>query len=333
MRSKQEVETIKLQDGDYHQEEFFNYIDMAKNAVDWTIFCNYILKPNSPSGKYQILSLPNMQIAYSDMSGGIMYDFVVPKDTINITIVKEVSNKSCSNITKLTKYKILVTDDSKIYNFMHNGIVQIFDLSIKRRANSLLYDKLLKVVDRDLYDTDNLLSNKLTDILNKYSQFDRLKISTLNDIEIKVTNIVLNILNTQEAIVPYFSWSEEIVLKIREDIFKHMDGDISISELSKNYDISQKSLQNSFKSLFGFTPKEFIRLMKLNLVHHELMKLDSKDTTITKISQKWGFKHQGRFSNFYSELFLENPSITLKRTPIIDGMREDCVERKEEMML
>jgi hypothetical protein len=40
----------------------------------------------------------------------------------------------------------------------------------------------------------------------------------------------------------------------------------------------------------------------------------------------------GRFSKFYTELFLENPSVTLqKKNPLIDGMSEHCVERQEEM--
>jgi hypothetical protein len=41
----------------------------------------------------------------------------------------------------------------------------------------------------------------------------------------------------------------------------------------------------------------------------------------------------GRFSKFYTELFLENPSLTLKRVnPNIDEMHKHCVERKEEMI-
>ena len=333
MRTKQEINTIKLQDGDYHNSDFNNYIDMAKNAVDWTIFCNYILKPNSPNGKYQILSLPNMQIAYSDMSGGVMHDFVVPKDTINVTIIKDISNKACSNLTKLTKNKIIVSDDTKIYNFMHNGNVKIFDISIKKSKNSILYNQLSKIIDKVFIDKDGIISNILTNKLDKYSKYNKLSIVTTNKIETIINDLLLKIIKTQKAKTPIFSWSEEIVLKIREKIFKHMDGNITIEQLSQDYNISQKSLQNSFKSLFGFTPREFIRLLKLNLVHHELMKNSREDTTVSQISQKWGFQHQGRFSKFYTELFLENPLVTLKSTPLIDGMREDCVERQEEMML
>ncbi|HHO65596.1 MAG TPA: helix-turn-helix domain-containing protein, partial [Epsilonproteobacteria bacterium] len=52
-----------------------------------------------------------------------------------------------------------------------------------------------------------------------------------------------------------------------------------------------------------------------------------------RVAQKWGFKHMGKFSKYYTELFGENPSVTLRTVaPIIDGMSVHCVERKEEMV-
>jgi transcriptional regulator GlxA family with amidase domain len=56
-------------------------------------------------------------------------------------------------------------------------------------------------------------------------------------------------------------------------------------------------------------------------------------TSVLTVAQKWGFTHTGRFSKYYTELYGENPSLTLKKTRrIIDGMKEQCVERKEEML-
>ncbi|SFZ99111.1 hypothetical protein MNB_SV-5-1025 [hydrothermal vent metagenome] len=40
----------------------------------------------------------------------------------------------------------------------------------------------------------------------------------------------------------------------------------------------------------------------------------------------------GKFSKYYTELFGENPSLTLKTlNPMIDGMSEHCVVRREEI--
>ena len=79
MRSKKNVETTKLKKGETLKKEFDTYVDMAENAVDWTLFCSYQLKPNFLEGIYKILQLPSMQIAYTNMEGGIMFDYVAPE--------------------------------------------------------------------------------------------------------------------------------------------------------------------------------------------------------------------------------------------------------------
>ena len=112
-----------------------------------------------------------------------------------------------------------------------------------------------------------------------------------------------------------------------------MDAPINIASLAIKHQISEKSLQNAFKSLFGFTPKLFFRLTKLNLIHHELIHSNSKETSVIRVANKWGFKHMGNFSKQYTELFEENPSITLKTVnPMIDEINEQCVQRKEEII-
>ena len=55
-----------------------------------------------------------------------------------------------------------------------------------------------------------------------------------------------------------------------------------------------------------------MRQLKLNLVRHELSHNIGKSTTVMRVAQKWGFTHMGRFSQYYTELFEENPSETLQ---------------------
>ena len=111
-----------------------------------------------------------------------------------------------------------------------------------------------------------------------------------------------------------------------------MDAKIDIASMALEYNISQKTLQNSFNSLFGFTPKKFFRLLKLNLVHHDLKTSTRHADKVSMIASKWGFKHMGRFSRYYTELFGENPSLTLQRTrEAPSAIQENCVERHEEL--
>ena len=333
MRSKKNVETIKLEEGMFHEKEFDNYMDMAKHAVEWTILCSYELEPNSFTGNYKILSLPNMQIAYSHIRGSVMTNFIAPENTITISILVLVSNKSCISQMKLKTDMIVITDDKKPYTLMHKDEVKFLDVSLKKSAYPSLYNRLSNAVDKYFIDTDQELADLLMHIIDIYRE-DKvaLTLQTSMQVEAQIVDMMMHILEEQEANTPRFTKSEKIALTIRKQFCDHMDAPINIASLAKEHQISEKSLQNAFKSLFGFTPKVFFRLTKLNLVHHELVQSNSKETSVMRVAQKWGFKHMGKFSKYYTELFGENPSATLKTEPIIDGMNEHCVERKEEMV-
>ena len=333
MRSKKNVETTKLNKGDTFKKEFGNYIEMAENAVDWTLFCSYQLKPKFSEGIYKILQLPSMQIVYTDMEGGIMFDYVAPEECITFSVMKNISQKACIDQMKLETDMIIVTDDKKIYNFMCSARVELLDISLNKNADPVLLKKLTQAVDKYFIDSDQKLTVLIKGFVKEFTQSSPLDTQTSMQIEREVTEAMLELLDAQDAQTPHFTKSEKIALEIKQKLFKHMDGKMTIALLAKEYTISTKSLQNAFRSLFDLTPNEFTRLLKLNLVHHELVHSNSSNTSVQRIARKWGFAHMGRFSKYYSELFDENPSVTLRSAiPQIDGMNIHCVERKEEMV-
>lgn len=332
MRSKKNVETIKLQDGEYLEKKFDNYIDMATNAVDWTIFCNYELKPKSSNGIYKILSLPNIQIVYSKYNGGAMHNFVTPYDTVTFSIVASLKHKACLDQIKLKTDDIVIMNDTQQHNFIYSDEIEVFDISFKKNGNPQLYEELSSVVNKLFIDENKKIALFFQTIIDKYSKSKKLNKKTSMEVEKKIISTVSKLLYTQEAKTPKLTKSEKITLQIREKFFNHMDINIDIKGLAKEHHISEKSLQNSFNSLFGFTPKQFLLLLKLNLVRHELVKSSSKNITVSRVAQKWGFKHMGRFAKYYKSLFVENPSQTLKReNPFNDGMNAVCVNTKEEI--
>jgi len=261
-----------------------------------------------------------------------MFDYVIPEGCITFSVIKKISQKACIDQMKLKTGMIVITDDTKRYNFMCSDSVELFDISLNQNADSLLIDKLKNAVDKYYLDSDQKLITLIRGIINTYTKDTTLNTKTSRKIETEITKTMLQLLEVQEVQIPHFTKSQKIALEIKQKLFKHMDGKMTIASLAKEYTISSKSLQNAFRSLFDLTPNQFTRLLKLNLVHHELIHLNSTDTSVMKIAQKWGFAHMGRFSKYYTELFGENPSITLKNiNPIVDGMHTHCVERKEEI--
>jgi len=233
---------------------------------------------------------------------------------------------------KLQSGMIGIFDDLKIYNYMHNDEMKIFDISLKESASPLLRDRLTRAVDKYYIDTDRKMARLMGNIIDFYADKTPLSTEVSAQIEMQVTEAMLQLTAQQDAREPQFTESETVALAIRKQIFTHMDGSFTTAALARQHGISERSLQNAFKSLFGFTPNHFIRLLKLNLVHHELVQSDSSEQTVSRVAQKWGFKHLGRFSSYYAELFGETPSDSLKRTnPMPSGMHIDCTERKEEI--
>ena len=332
MRSKKNVETITLEENQTLNKAFDSYLSMAENAVDWTLFCTYQLKPNFTEGNYKILQLPSMQIVYTSMSGGVMFDYVVPEGCIVFSVMKNISHKACIEQMKLETGMIAVTDDSKIYNFMCSDKVELLDVSLKPEADATLLQALRKVIDCYVVDAESKMTTLLMDVVNTYAEEEHIDAKSAEKIEQEMTRKMLQLLENEEVHTPRFTKSEMIALEIKCALFQHMDHTMSVSEIAQKYGISEKSLQNSFKALFDLTPNQYMRLLKLNLVHHDLVRGSASKTAVWKIAQKWGFRHMGRFSKYYKELFGENPSETLRNpSPIEDGMKVHCVERQEQM--
>ena len=332
MEKKKIVDTVKLEQGTYLEKKFDNYLDMAKHAVDWTLFCHYKLRANCVEGVYKILKLSSMQISYTKEVGGIMYDFATPKESICISIMINIEDKACIKEMKIKNGMMVITRSEKIYNFLTNSGIEVLDISCSKKENSLLYKTLKPYADKFFYDEDKSVQNTLLAILKKYEGDTTLDTKIIRQIEDEVTKAVVKTLQSQEVNTPHFTGSEQKAMKIREQIFHHMDSSVSVEKLALEHNVSEKSLQTAFKSLFGFTPTRFIRLMKLNLVNHELLKSKSSEVTVLRVARKWGFRHMGRFSAYYREIFLETPSVTLKKeNSISNGMSTYCVERREEI--
>ncbi len=158
---------------------------------------------------------------------------------------------------KLKTDMILITDDKKPYTLMYNDEVKFLDVSLKKSKYSSLYNRLIPAVDTYFTDTDQKMAQLLTSIIDKYSEGEAFTLQTSMQIEAQIVDAAIRILDEQEANIPRFTKSEKIALAIRKEFFDNMDAPINITSLSAKHQISEKSLQNAFKSLFGFTPKFF----------------------------------------------------------------------------
>jgi len=313
----------------FSSKNFENYQEMEESAKNWNLHCSYRLQPNAFLGENHVIELPHIQLSYTYREGGFMHDAISPPHTVSIALIQECRDVACFDIFKLHEGMILFFDDAKALNFMSKGAIKVAILSIPLaifKAYNLDFEAYL---NHYIEEPNNELSILFEKVLNDY-----LNQQTLESKIIEETFMVQlkKLTKTTSLQSPKLTRGETIALKIRDRVYRHMDGKINIEMFAKEYSVSDQTLQNAFKSLFGFTPKKFLQLLKLNLVHRDLLESDSQTSSVQAIASKWGFVHLGRFAQAYATLFEEKPSQTLKIVVSTNvNIQAECVERQEEI--
>jgi len=101
--------------------------------------------------------------------------------------------------------------------------------------------------------------------------------------------------------------------KMYEYLNEHAAEPIQMIHLTYLTGKSERSIERIFKKHFGISPYSYLKLHRLHLIRHKLMKLNRMDPlNITYIAMDNGFMHMGYFGSEYKKLFNEMPSETLK---------------------
>lgn len=103
-----------------------------------------------------------------------------------------------------------------------------------------------------------------------------------------------------------------MVDRAREYVLANLDTPPTILELCNVVGASRRKLQYCFQETFGLSPVSYLRIMRLNAAHRDLLHY-SNQYNIQDVAAKWGFLHYGRFASEYRTLFAELPSQTIKR--------------------
>ena len=105
-----------------------------------------------------------------------------------------------------------------------------------------------------------------------------------------------------------------ILVKKAEDYVLTRAGDhVSVSDLCRVTEVSERALQNAFKEVMGLTPLAYLARVRLHRVREALLQGTQGSTTVSAEALKWGFWHFGEFSRAYKSCFGELPSETLRR--------------------
>lgn len=86
----------------------------------------------------------------------------------------------------------------------------------------------------------------------------------------------------------------------------------SVAELAAEVSVSVRSLQEAFRRSLDTTPMAYLRHLRLEKVHEELVTAEPGTVNVTEAAARWGFAHLGRFAAAYRSEYAERPSDTLR---------------------
>ena len=106
--------------------------------------------------------------------------------------------------------------------------------------------------------------------------------------------------------------SPRAVRRAKEYIEAHLGEAISVEHIADACGLCVRSLQAAFRQHTGQTPMAFLRELRLQAVHRQLLQA-APGTTVTAVALQYGFAHLGRFAQDYARRFGEAPHLTLSR--------------------
>tara|TARA_R110000764_G_scaffold46107_1_gene103494 strand:+ start:1070 stop:2050 length:981 start_codon:yes stop_codon:yes gene_type:complete len=184
-------------------------------------------------------------------------------------------------------------------DIIHNDLVFGPELDLKRPETQHVRNTLQYVA--------NALDGPLTQFDNPQVRSE-LRDMLLTNILMLLPNSYSDVLNGKPAGVamPHY------VKRARDYIHAHAAQSIGLQELVEYSGCSYRTLQSAFGETFGMSPMVYVRMVRLNGAHNDLLVAEDGDTVAT-IARKWGFGHVGRFSGMYARQFGVVPSETLRR--------------------
>ena len=109
------------------------------------------------------------------------------------------------------------------------------------------------------------------------------------------------------------SSKQHIARQTRDYLEDNISNTIHMKNVCSELGVGLRTMYRCFTEYFQMTPYYYLKMVRLNKIHNELLASNSKHHFITDIAHSNGVTHMGRFSNEYKKMFEELPSATMKR--------------------
>lgn len=296
-------ETYTIPNVEHLHFSFHDFVQMQNYAKFWSYFDLYRFGNKPFFGKYDIFHHKSFQIANALYNDGLMYRGYSPKGTITLALMIEKEGSLSANRKLLNPGEIIIIDDSQPYEIafshsLHKGVISLTKEFVDKHA-PFLYQMINKVYSDTNDRFKNIILNVEKNTLPKDYDIESDLISSLYSFSKE----------NQQGIPKRLSKKESLIFDIRDLILKETGESLIIVDLSSTFNMSERTMQTAFKKIFGITPKKFIKRIKLNLAHQDIVK-NNKGTTIAEVAIEYDFNNFGLFAREYKEVYGMLPSET-----------------------
>lgn len=161
-----------------------------------------------------------------------------------------------------------------------------------------------KIMQRYLIDcARNLTAFEGSPIL--LSQLEELLVTTLFEIHPPLAE---QSYSKRDKLLPRY------LLMVEDYLQAHAEEAISLEKLAALAKVSVRTLQAGFRDYRGISPMQYLRQIRLDRAHQELLEGVCDQMSVSEVALKWGFNHQGRFSAAFKQRFGQSPSQLLRRS-------------------
>ena len=259
---------------------------------------------------------PHMQLGYAKYPYAIQVNGGFPTNCILLFYTKTDGYFSFHN-KAIHKYEINLIDKDTSIDFLSTKKSEVFTIVIEEK---LFYESFYNYFGQGLKSflktqffqvKPNILNNFLNGIRNSIKNIQEIDEKKLIQEYKYIEKEILNHIFSSLDIVKSHKKIEKFeVSKIRDLLQKSLKEDINIRIISKELNISERQLHHSFKTVYGFTPKQYLQNLRLNAIRNEfLLNYKSK---ISEVAIKYHFLHMGHFSSEFKKMFGKTPSEVLK---------------------
>ncbi|WP_395312126.1 helix-turn-helix domain-containing protein [Mycobacterium sp. AMU20-3851] len=95
-------------------------------------------------------------------------------------------------------------------------------------------------------------------------------------------------------------------------IDEHAHEDISPRDIADAVFLTPRAVQYMFRRHLDCTPTEYLRTVRLDRAHQDLLASSPVDTAVSTVAKRWGFAHGGRFAAYYRQTYGRSPMATLR---------------------